>query len=752
MNASDSLVALGQSVPVLAIQSTLLLWMALAAGFFLRKRGAAAQALAYRAALVGVLALGIPYLTGVRKYSGLTRFPPPNAATAIPMPRPEMEPHPAALGADPKVQVLPAVTRLDAYTVGSVAGWIGTAWVVVGGVILLWTFGCHAFLLLLRRRCRPVDDFQTKLLLAELSSLTNTPRPLLLTGDWVRGPFLDALVRPAILLPTTYRTDFPGEALRAVLAHELVHLARRDCWWNLVSRVICALGWMQPLLWLVYRRLEQASEEACDQEVLHHGLSARDYARCLTDLAERLLPNIPARVAGATVLPFRSGLGRRVERILNHTGARSTPGGGMRVGVWVGATAAVCMVTGTVSTMPPAQGSEVEIPKGSLVGRVVHADGRPARKVKLVALVPPQPERRRLGDFGFAMTDANGAYRFQGLNDGVYTIFRTRPSLEWAGAAVTATAREGTPGQAPEITLTPGGLIRGRVQDDAGKPMEGVYVRSHGPDRPDTDSSFGNVMTDANGRFQLRVSPGKTVMSVIGPVDRVAFPGPGNPPVRKVAVEVALGETLDVDLRADGKLYAAGAITGRVSFPDGRPAAGIRVMAQLNDSHYDGSSGRSSDGAFSWSEDISRADGTYRLTGLTSASYNVSVEDPTDQWIAPAQERVATEQRRTISSPALVLTRGGIVTGTVTDEATGKPLANVSVATYGPHRPRSSAMVMSSLTDAAGRYRLRVAPGGSYIYVMDSRHGAGLSADVTLAEGDTRELPFRVRALPPDID
>ena len=143
-------------------------------------------------------------------------------------------------------------------------------------------------------------------------------RPLLLAGPSVRSPFLmELLGRPAIFLPAADRLAFDGPELRAILAHELAHLARRDCVWNLAARITCAVGWVQPLLWVLCRRLEQASEEVCDQMVLQHEADPREYADCLLRLAERLFSRGPERVIGVGVAPFRSSLGRRIQQILD---------------------------------------------------------------------------------------------------------------------------------------------------------------------------------------------------------------------------------------------------------------------------------------------------------------------------------------------------------------------------------------------------------------------------------------------------
>jgi hypothetical protein len=383
---------------------------------------------------------------------------------------------------------------------------------------------------------------------------------------------------------------------------------------------------------------------------------------------------------------------------------------------------------------------------------VLHEDGRPAAKVKIYATLTPEPSELRLrafmGAFGLAETRADGSYRIQGVDPGEFHVFVSEPSTEWAAASVKASARVGEPGKVPDLILTPGSLIRGQAVDDDGKPLEGVFVRSQGPDRPEHGLATGNLKTDANGRFQLRVSPGTTSLWAVGPVDWSAVSEWQDPPVRKTEVEIAKEEAKDAVVRTDARLFAGGTFAGRVLFPDGTPAAGIRVMAQVNDSHSRGGGYYHIAGSFS--EALSLADGSYRLTGLMSAPYNVSVQDPKDQWIAAAAEKVAATQRRTVRTPDFVLTHGAFVVGTVTDEATGKPLAGVPIGSHGTHRPGSSTMIIRGVTDTHGRYRLRVVPGESYIYVQDPRYGEGLAATITLAEGETRELPFRVKAVPPD--
>ena len=137
---------------------------------------------------------------------------------------------------------------------------VGSLWAAGTALLLLWLAACQWHLSRLRRQARPLTTGPAADTLAAL-----TPRPpALLTHPCVRSPFLAGIRRPAIFLPTTYEADFDPTALRAILAHELAHLERRDNAWILAARLLSALLWPQPLLWVLCRRLDQTSEEACD--------------------------------------------------------------------------------------------------------------------------------------------------------------------------------------------------------------------------------------------------------------------------------------------------------------------------------------------------------------------------------------------------------------------------------------------------------------------------------------------------------
>ena len=176
----------------------------------------------------------------------------------------------------------------------------------------------------LRRRAVQVRDRNVIARLKAVCVAQGVRAPALLVSEEVGSVFLAGLFKPAILLPTNSREALEGETLNAVFAHEVAHLRAKEGWWTLTGNLLCAICWMQPLLWKLCREREQAAEEVCDQAALEQGCSPQGYAACLLRLAERLLPTRFEQVAGGGSMVFRSSLSRRIQTILRAAPCQSS--------------------------------------------------------------------------------------------------------------------------------------------------------------------------------------------------------------------------------------------------------------------------------------------------------------------------------------------------------------------------------------------------------------------------------------------
>ena len=139
---------------------------------------------------------------------------------------------------------------------------------------------------------------------------------LLLTSGRTVAPFTFGVGRPVIVLPRSFASAFTPEQQDAALAHELAHVAGFDSAWRCFSHFACAVLWWFPLVWLVRRELDHASELVADEASLLVANGPDRLAECLLACAKELRRPALAGWLGMDGGGFRSALGQRVARLL----------------------------------------------------------------------------------------------------------------------------------------------------------------------------------------------------------------------------------------------------------------------------------------------------------------------------------------------------------------------------------------------------------------------------------------------------
>lgn len=134
--------------------------------------------------------------------------------------------------------------------------------------------------------------------------------------------FDDALASPvvlpggAVLLPR-WTSTLPTEELRALLAHELAHLARRDPFWRMLHHLALAPLFAHPLAWRALSRLDGLAEDEADAIAARLLGDGRPLAECLARCLEHSIPSRPAAPRFALAMAERPGaVVRRVQRLL----------------------------------------------------------------------------------------------------------------------------------------------------------------------------------------------------------------------------------------------------------------------------------------------------------------------------------------------------------------------------------------------------------------------------------------------------
>jgi beta-lactamase regulating signal transducer with metallopeptidase domain len=347
------------------IQSTVLLTVGLLAGRFLKGRGPAVQSALYRTILVAVVvcpissmataAMGFPGLVirvpgvvaddkievadrapdrvGPSARQGSTAIPTsfdrraiaPSAALQTQALNPMGLPVGASTTAEPPgilrtgttPEPVESVTGLDG--IASMASIILAFWLLGTAILAMRLLVAHCRMARLRKTAIPAEP-EAQALCHELARRMRLLLPGVLRSPFLSSPCVDGLRRPAILLP-----EDAEQHLHDTFVHELAHLGRRDGLWNLIRQLATAALWVQPLLWVLSRRVEETAEEVCDDFVVAFGADRGRYAGYLLELAGRRLP--PLAPSGVGMISLSSLLARRIARILDSTRSLSTRAG-----------------------------------------------------------------------------------------------------------------------------------------------------------------------------------------------------------------------------------------------------------------------------------------------------------------------------------------------------------------------------------------------------------------------------------------
>ncbi len=266
-------------------------------------------------------------------------------------------------------------------------------------------------------------------------------------------------------------------------------------------------------------------------------------------------------------------------------------------------------------------------------------------------------------------------------------------NMNRANFTITASAPTGVSG-----TVTSSG---------SGTPVAGAWVAVL---RTSDLSIAAGAVADGSGNYQAQVPPGSYFLYVVDPSGSYAAGFHGPP----TTVTVPVGAMTDAD---PALASLRGSITATVTDAStGNPIAGVWGLAL--------STAVANTGA---TELAVTANGSGQLTlpGLTSGNHFVGFVDPTGAHATrffpnspnvPASTPVAVTAGGTTPANASLPAQnpvgtGATISGTLTEQGTGTPLAGVRVVAL---RESDYAMVRGAVTDASGQYSMNLSAVGGY--------------------------------------
>ena len=329
-----------------AVKSTAIVITAWAVVSFLRARSARARCWIWRCSLLGTMVLLVTDFGPAAVRSARLVFPvEPTGESPRPLfitvPESELVDLPAADTTVSKTAAPPVPTPIPEesvqeivavppnylpFSAASVEAWALRVW--VWGTVFL--AGITAIRLLagqiwLKRR-RQLAGVRVRLLCQKLATEMGVKsEPRVWVNQELHSPLLLGLARPRIYLPDAVRSTGPN-GLISIFVHELAHWIRRDGLWHYFGKIaVCSLWW-NPLVAFAAQRMRAEAEEAADDCVLKHGITADGYAAILLQIASTANDLRPS-IAGVSMLGYRS-LRRRMEAMLQRNPWRGKLGWG----------------------------------------------------------------------------------------------------------------------------------------------------------------------------------------------------------------------------------------------------------------------------------------------------------------------------------------------------------------------------------------------------------------------------------------
>ena len=181
-------------------------------------------------------------------------------------------------------------------------------------LLAIWACGCLAILIRRTLGWRRVHATASN---SEPIALADTGLPAgteLRASPQLMEPGVIGFWRQAIVMPTGLAQRLPAAQLRAVLAHELCHIRRRDNLTAAVHMVVEALFWFHPLVWWIGARLVEERERACDEYVLNVTGDSRTYADGILTICRHYMDSPLTCVAGVNGGDIKS----RIEAIMHN--------------------------------------------------------------------------------------------------------------------------------------------------------------------------------------------------------------------------------------------------------------------------------------------------------------------------------------------------------------------------------------------------------------------------------------------------
>ncbi len=617
------------------------------------------------------------------------------------------------------------------------------------------------------------------------------------------GPLVYGILRPTVVLPESLLRNASAEQVQLVLAHELIHVRRRDVFSGLLQTVARLLWWFYPVIWWVVREASRERERCCDQEVIAAlGCRPVTYARTLLRVLEL---KVESRFHLA-----EAGIGHsrvtalRLEYIMKHAESRRRFATVIpRIVIALGLASLLPGMglpaddrpKSEVTNLPASNGRRPPPPAGrtgsanrpiTVTGRALDEVGQPVSGATIYLQSTNGIEAR----LGTTKTDREGRYEFRDAKlpvyqpfdeaplTGTFEVFGTAPGkgFTWHEMRFGVVGRR--PGSEPksptdiryfegepiemDLRFEPPALVKGRVIDEKGVPVVGAVVHLDSPPYrlnkvrgqdfgiwsiAGAPSELTSTKTGNDGRFELPGLPREASFQISFTHQDYA--------AQSLSYVTSNRPASEFDLAMSGK-FETGEL--EVKFRSPRRLA-IRVLKADTEEPAQGiavSIGSNQAGPLA--NGVTDAKGSVEMK-LPSGEYDVRLEPPRISEYIRTPARIRVEDRPQEQAAVFRVDRGCVLVVEVVDAETGKGIPGVSFTEDVPHNGQSrwrylqlsTTNVETWKTDKDGRLRGVLKPSRLNIRIESLPHDSDYEIDSEprtidlVARGETVRARFELR-------
>jgi TonB family protein len=146
-----------------------------------------------------------------------------------------------------------------------------------------------------------IEDKRLDQIMTPLRKFYRKDLPAIYTSPALSSPVALGIIKPVIVIPAGLYKVISDDELRSIINHEMSHILHKDQLSGLLQRVVLAIYWWNPLVYIISAEFSKAREFISDNDAMKE-INPRTYAGCLFTLAEKtnLLNRMPGIIGMAT--------------------------------------------------------------------------------------------------------------------------------------------------------------------------------------------------------------------------------------------------------------------------------------------------------------------------------------------------------------------------------------------------------------------------------------------------------------------